>query len=184
MAPFGATVAMVADRLGPIEVVVPAAASMAAAVRQAAATWPVTPCIIEGDAERQAAFRRAHAALAASGTVTLELALAGVPMVVAYRVDPLVKPLKRLLAARSIVLANLVLDANAVPEFIDGDSTPERLAEALAPLLSDSPERAAQLAAFQKIESRMRLDHGTSSARAAEMVIETVRQRRRHAAAG
>ena len=84
--------------------------------------------MVLGEAEKFAAFRRAHAALAASGTVTLELALAGVPMVVAYRVDPMARRLKRFLTVPSIVLANLVLGENAVPEFLDEDGSPEALA--------------------------------------------------------
>jgi lipid-A-disaccharide synthase len=182
MQPFGATVARVVERLGPVEVIVPAVSYLAAEIRERAAAWPIRPRIVEGEEEKRAAFRRAHAALAASGTVTLELALAGVPMIVAYRVDPLVRSLKPFLAARSIVLTNLVLDANVVPEFLDRDSNPERLAEALMPLLAESPERSRQLAAFERIEALMRLDEGTPSGRAAEVVVETVRRRRRDAA--
>jgi len=182
MAPFGEVLALVWDRFGPVEAVLPAVPAFADEIRERAADWPVAPRVVVGERAKLAAFRRAHAALAASGTVTLELALAGVPMVVAYRVDPLMKLVKPLIRVRSIVLANLIIEANVVPEFVDRDSSPERLCEALMPLLEDSPERARQVAAFGRIEDLMAPGGGTPSVRAAETVIETVRKRRLHAA--
>ena len=92
------------------------------------------------------------------------------------------KLIKPLIKVKSIVLANLIVEANVVPEFIDRDSSPERLCEALMPLLEDSPERARQVAAFARIEDLMAPGGGTPSVRAAETVIETVRRRRLHAA--
>lgn len=174
---FGETVAVVAKRAGPIEVVLPAVDDLADEIRARAAEWPLTPEIVVGEDARHAAFRRAHAALAASGTVTLELALAGVPMVVAYRVDVFLRLLKPFLQSKSIVLANLILGSNAIPELLDENATPERLARALTPLLSDSPDRRKQLAALDEIERQMRLPEGTPSGRAAEIVIATMRPR-------
>ncbi len=182
MEPFGETLGLIYERFGRVEAVLPAVAHLAEEISERAAAWPVRPRIVVGDRAKLAAFRRAHAALAASGTVTLELALAHVPMVVAYRVDPLLRLLKRLLTARSIVLANVIIDANVVPEFLDGDAEPERLCEALLPLLEESPERARQLAAFDRVEQLMTLDQDTPSGYAADTVIETVRRRRLRAA--
>jgi lipid-A-disaccharide synthase len=109
--------------------------------------------------------------------VTLELALSGVPMVVAYKVDRLAKLFKRLVLSRihSIVLPNLVLEANAVPEFIDQDATPESLARALVPLLADTPERTAQLDAFKRLDALMSPGEKTPSAMAAGIVLEMMR---------
>ncbi len=177
MAPFGETVARVAERCGPLEVLLPAVPRLIDEIRARAADWPVTPTIVAGEAAKLAAFRRAHAALAASGTVSLELALAAVPTVIAYRTDPLVRPFKFMLKAKSVVLSNLVLDALAVPEFIDGASEPERLAAALVPLLSDTPERAAQLAAFARLERLMDPAGPAPSARAATAILETLKDR-------
>jgi lipid-A-disaccharide synthase len=173
---FGETVARVTERFGPVEVVLPAVTHLAGEIRARAAAWPVKPTIVEGEAAARAAFRRAHAALAASGTVTLELALSGVPMVVAYRVDPLIRPFKWMLRAPSIVLPNLIAGSNAVPEMLDGDARPEKLAAALIPLLTASPERARQLAAFQQVEAAMTLDSGTPSKRAADIVLGAMRR--------
>ena len=177
MAPFGETLQWVLAASGPVEVVLPAVPRLADEIRARVADWPVKPRIVEGEAEKLAAFRRAHAALAASGTVSLELALAAVPTVVAYRTDPIVRPFKAFLKAKSIVLPNLILDELAVPEFIDGDSEPARLAAALVPLLSDSPERAAQLAAFDRLTGLMDPDGPAPSARAAQAVLETLQDR-------
>jgi lipid-A-disaccharide synthase len=169
-------VAETARRVGPLDVVLPAVPRFAAEIRERVAAWPVRPEIVEGEAATYAAFRRSHAALAASGTVTLELALSGVPTVVAYRVDPLVRLLKPFLLSGTIVLPNLILGNNAVPEFLDGDATPERLAGALAPLLADTPPRAAQLAEFARLDRLMTLDEGTPSSRAADVVLAAMRQ--------
>lgn len=173
---FGETVARLVAERGPVEVVLPAVPRLAAAIRAAAASWKIQPTIVEGEAAAYASFRRAHAALAASGTVTVELALSGVPMVVAYRLDIFLRTFKGLLRAHSIVLANLILGENVIPEFLDADATPERLARRLAPLLADSPDRTRQLAAFDQLAAVMQVDGGTPSDHAAEAVVETMRR--------
>jgi lipid-A-disaccharide synthase len=176
---FGETLGLVTELFGSVELVLPAVSHLAEEIRRRAAGWPVQPTIVEGEAATHAAFRRAHVALAASGTVTLELALSGVPMVVAYRVDAFLRALKPFLQADSIVLPNLILGENAIPELLDSDATPDRLAAALLPLLSDTPERAKQLVAFGRLESLMALDHGTPSSRAADIVLASMRNRSR-----
>ena len=146
---FGETVARVVAENGPMEVLLPVVPRFADEIKARTAAWPVKPRIVEGEAEKYAAFRSGHLALAASGTVTLELALSGVPMVVAYRVDPIVKLFKYALKRiNSFVLPNLITGTNDIPEFLDGETTPERMAAALKPLLSDTPERERQLRSF------------------------------------
>lgn len=180
MAPFGEAIGQILANAGPkgVEVVLPAVTHLAPEIRKRAASWPVQPTIVTGEDAKLAAFRRAHAALAASGTVTLELALAGVPMVVAYRLDPIARRLKWTVKVQSIVLANLVLGENVIPEFIDEDSTPEKLAAAALPLLSDSPERRRQVSAFDTLDEKMKTDSGPPSTRAAEIIADVVRKRR------
>jgi lipid-A-disaccharide synthase len=181
--PFGETVALIAAKTGPLDVVLPTVPGVASAIRERTAKWKPRPVIVEGEAAKFAAFRRAHAALAASGTVTLELALAGVPMAVAYRVDAFFKLIKRYVTAqmqgpvKSIVLPNLILAEKAIPEFIDGDGTPERLAGAVIPLLADSPERTRQIDAFRRLDGLMSLGQETPSGLAASVVLETVRRK-------
>jgi lipid-A-disaccharide synthase len=136
------------------------------------AAWPLQAHLVEGQADKFSAFRLAGAALAASGTVTLELALAGTPMVVAYRVDAVAAQLRFLLKVPSVVLANLVLAENVFPELLQEDCTPEKLADALLPLLKEgSPERERQLGGLAKIPEKMLLDGTTPSERAAETVL-------------
>jgi lipid-A-disaccharide synthase len=168
---FGATVAEVVRRHGAVELILPAVPRLAGEIRTRAAAWAVQPTIVEGDVASYAAFRRAHAALAASGTVTLELALAGVPMVVAYRVDPVLRLFKSFLRAHSIVLPNLILGDNTIPEFLDGAVNPATLADALTPLLSDTEQRRAQMTAFDRLDALMALGDGTPSDKAADIVL-------------
>jgi lipid-A-disaccharide synthase len=173
MQPFGETVAQVAAGLPGLRVVLPAVTHLEPEIRQAAASWSVAPEIVTGETAKLAAFRGARAALAASGTVTLELALAGVPMVVAYKVSKLEEQLKHLITVSSIVLPNLILGANAIPELIQDDCTPDRLAAALAPLLGDTPERRTQEAAFAHLDELMATGGEAPSERAADLVLAT-----------
>ena len=184
---FGAAIEQVAARSGPMELVLPTVPHLAAQVREAVAGWKVAPRIVVDHAEKWAAFRRARAALAASGTVTLELALAGIPAVAAYRMSTveafIVLKLVRLLARLpSVILANLVLGENVIPEFLQSDCTPERLAGSLLPLLSDTPQRQRQIAAFGRLDAIMAIGSEAPSAKAAAIVLDVAQQRGRRAA--
>jgi lipid-A-disaccharide synthase len=174
MAPFGETLGALREKAGPFEVIIPAVSSVRPLIEQALSVWPQQPHLVDGERDKFAAFKLAQAALAASGTVTLELGATGTPMVVAYRVDPVAARLRFLLKVHSVVLANLVLGANAFPEFIQEDCTPAKLSAALAPLLKDTPERANQIAALAKIREKMFLPEGTPSGKAAEIVLSTL----------
>lgn len=181
LAIFGAAVARLADGCGPLELVLPTVPHLLGAVRAGVAGWPSKPRIVVEPAEKWAAFRRARAALAASGTVTLELALAGVPTAAAYRVTLLEEMVARLirLGSRipSVILANLVIGENVVPEFLQHDCTPRQLADALVPLLSDTPERARQSAAFARLDQIMAVAEAPSS-KAAAVVLKIARDGR------
>jgi lipid-A-disaccharide synthase len=180
---FGTALAQVAMhatmRAGTMEVVLPTVPHLVSRVREAVAGWAVKPRIVVDPVEKWAAFRSARAALAASGTVTLELALSGVPTVAAYRLHLLEAIIARIIRIQSrlpsVILANLVLGENAVPELIQEDCTPDRLAEALLPLLSDTPERARQVEAFRRLDQIMGIGSAAPSARAAAIVLEVAR---------
>jgi lipid-A-disaccharide synthase len=134
MEPFGKALALVQRRTDrPVEVTIPAVPHLAEEIESRSESWPIKPRLVQGVAAKWEAFRRADAALAASGTVTLELGLSGVPMVVAYRVSKPEEMLKYLIKAPSIVLTNLVLGENVIPELIQWDCTPEKLADAVMP---------------------------------------------------
>lgn len=129
--------------------------------------------IVVGDAAKYGAFRRARAALAASGTVTLELALAGIPMIAAYRVagwEAFIA--RRMIKVPSVILPNLILGEMLVPEFIQEAATVANLKAAIAPLLADRPEALAQRSGFVRLETRMRDDGASPSAHAASVVLD------------
>ena len=174
MAPvFGATVGLIAKRIGALDVVVPTVPRLAERVRAAVERWPVPARLVTDAADKDRAFRRARAALTKSGTSTLELALAGVPMVAAYKVPLLEELIARLLIqVPSVILANLVLGENVIPEFIQRAATPGRLAAALLPLLAETPERQRQSAAFARLDAVMTIGSARPSERAAATVID------------
>jgi lipid-A-disaccharide synthase len=171
LAVFGETVARVAAVHPALDVVLPAVPHLHEEIVAGVADWPIKPRIVSGVDAKYEAFRTARAALAASGTVTLELALAQVPTVVAYKVSKLEEQLKYLITVSSIVLPNLILGRNAVPEFLQADANAEQLSAALLPLLADTPERAAQVRAFAMLDDLMRLPDGTPSEKAAAIVL-------------
>ena len=179
---FGGALARVGSRIGPMELVLPTLPHLAAEARADVAGWAVAPRIVVDPAEKWAAFRCARVALAASGTVTLELALAGVPTVAAYKVTPIEELIARLVGLQktltSVILANLVIGENVVPEFLQRDCTPQRLADALVPLFSDTPERLRQVDAFARLDGIMQLD-AAPSAKAAAIVLDIARHGRR-----
>jgi lipid-A-disaccharide synthase len=178
MQPFGAAIGLLKSRISrPIEPVLPAVAHLAGDIAERARGWPVTPRIVHGETAKYAAFRSAQAALAASGTVTLELALSGVPMVVAYKVSKLEEQLKYLIDVPSIVLANLILGENVIPERVQWDCTPEKLCAALLPLLADTPERRRQVEAFARLDTLMAIGDEAPSERAARILRDTIEQR-------
>lgn len=167
-----------------LEVVLPAVPRLKPMIEEQLADWPHPPQVVTGEAAKLAAFRRAHAALAASGTVSLELAISGVPMVVAYKLDWFFRRLKDIhriipvARVSSMVLPNIIIGENVVPEFLDDDANPRSLADAVGPLLVDGPARRRQVDAFAALDTVMRLEGNESQAgAAARIVLEEVRRR-------
>lgn len=173
MAPvFGQALGQVAGRRGPLDVVVPAVPRLADVVRAAVAAWPVPARVVTDPSKKDAAFRAARAALTKSGTSTLELAVAGIPMVAAYQVSLTEEVVARLLIkVESAILTNLVLGENVVPELLQRACTPESLADALLPLLADTPERRRQVDAFAGLDAIMEIGRAVPSDRAAAEVL-------------
>jgi lipid-A-disaccharide synthase len=179
-ATFGDALEKVAAKAGPLDVVLPTLPHIAQMTTEATATWPVRPRIITEPAEKYAAFRAARAALAKSGTVTLELALAQVPMAAAYRVAAWEGLLFRLLAQiDTVILPNLVIGENVVPELLQGDFTPGLIANALIPLMGDSAARGRQLEGFAKLDAIMEVGGQAPSERAARAVLDVAGRGRR-----
>ena len=173
---FGEVAKRVAVREPDVRFVLPAVPHVRPAIEAALRRWEV-PVRLLGPDDKHRVMRRAAAALAASGTVTLELALAGVPMVVAYRIDPIVASLRWLGTMDSIVLPNLILGRNAFPEFIHRDASADALTAALLPLLRPGAERDAQLAAAEEVAVRMRGDNSVPSEVAASAILDVLAAR-------
>jgi lipid-A-disaccharide synthase len=172
MAPFGETLAQLVGQGVAFEAVLPTMPHLLDAVTAAAATWPVPPRIVVGEEAKRAAFRIAHAALAKSGTVTLELALSGVPMVTAYRggaVEAWIA--RRVVRVSSIILANLVIGENVIPEFHQEECSPDHLAPALRAILENTPQRRRQVEAFARLDGIMATGKPPSEA-AADVIVE------------
>ncbi len=169
---FGAAMAAAAREIGAVEVVLPTVPHLLDEVTQATRGWVTPPRIVVDAAEKWAAFRRARAALAASGTVTLELGLAGIPTVLAYRVSLLEEAIARALITTDMVgLANLILGEKVMPELLQRDATPEKLAAHLVALIGDTPERRRQCVALARLDAAMEVGATTPSARAATIVL-------------
>lgn len=170
MAPFGGAIANLLERGHDLSVIIPVVGNLRPQIEQHVKNWKVKPHFVESIDDKFKAFKASKAALAASGTVTLELAMAGAPMVVAYKVDALSAHLRILLDVHSIVLANLVLGENAFPEYLQEACNPEPIADAVELLLKETPERAAQLDALKRIPAAMAFSGASPSDHAAQIV--------------
>ncbi len=166
------------DRLGAgIVPVLPLAAPVREAVREATKSWPRPPILVEGPEEKHDAFAAAAAALTKSGTSTLELAVAGVPMVVTYRIHAVTALMVRaMIKTRYISILNILPDREIVPELLQNNATPDKLAAALRVILT--PEgAAAQRAAFAVPLGMLRAPGGkTPSEAAAAVVLDLLQQ--------
>jgi lipid-A-disaccharide synthase len=172
---FHATAEILAKRIPGLVTVLPTVPHVAAKVRAATANWPTVLHIVEGEADKYAAFDAADVALAASGTVTAELALARTPMVVGYKVGGLTFFLSKfLMTVTHITLINIILGREAVPEFLQSRCAPQNLAQAVARLFADTEARAAQKAAMAEFAHALGADEEPPSLRAARTLLAFV----------
>ncbi|MGX1741841.1 lipid-A-disaccharide synthase [Bosea sp. NPDC055353] len=154
---FGEAVVKVAAVVPGARFILPAVPRLQSMITEAAARWPVRPEIVTGDAAKLAAFRGARAALAASGTVTLELALSQIPTVAAYRGANWEAFLaRRLVKLPSVILPNLILGRSIVPEFIQEEATADALSGHLLAAIAEGNRRREQLDGFIEVETIMR----------------------------
>lgn len=173
---FGETLARLRAEGVAFEPVLPTTAHLRDAVTAALADWPVQPRLVIEEADKRAAFRIARAALAKSGTVTLELALAGVPMVTAYKGSAFEAWVaRRMVRVPTVILANLVIGESVVPEFLQDDCVPERLLPALREVLGDTGMRRRQVEGFARLDAIMATGAQSPSERAADIVLANLR---------
>lgn len=175
---FGRTLALLGDRMPGLSAVLPAVPRLYSMIRERTADFPVKPEIVVGDEAKWRAFQQADAALAASGTVALELALAGVPMALCYRLDAVSYRLRHLMTGWTAALPNYVAGHPLVPEHFHETVRPELLARRLQRLLTDTPERRAQIDGFATVRERMAIEDDPADA-AAGIVLEAIAERRR-----
>lgn len=177
MSVFGETLRVLQQGIPEVDVILPTMPHLVDEITAAVAGWPLRPRIVVGDEDKRAAFRVARAALAKSGTVTLELALAGVPMVAAYKAGAAEAWIaRRVIRVSSVILANLVIGENVIPEFLQEDCAPDKLAAALRDVLVQSPARQRQLEAFAKLDTIMATGEQSPSVKAAEVVLAMLRR--------
>ncbi len=174
---YGQTVALLAARFPNLVPVVPAAGAVAQAVARAAADWPIKPLVVSEIAGKHDAFAAASAALTKSGTSTLELALAAVPMAVTYRVNALTAMIaRRLIRVPHVAMVNLLAGREVVPELLQENCSPERLAATVAGLITTPALAAAQREAFRAVLATLRPPAGLPSEAAAAAVLESLEQ--------
>ena len=177
--PFGEVLARLADTHPDLRAVVPTVPHVAPMLRDAMQDWPGRPILLDPTeasdaqaAEKPAAFRAADAALAASGTVSLELATSTTPMVIAYDMNWLsFRLMKRMALIDTVTLVNLVSESRAIPEFLGPDCRADRIAPALERLLTDPAARAAQAEAMARTMQRLGQGGEAPGLRAARSVL-------------
>lgn len=171
---FGRALARLKGTHPDLRAVVPTVSTVIDHVRAATAAWPV-PAVIVETPEKPDAFAAANAALATSGTVSVELAAAGVPTVVAYRANWLSALIVgALLKVKYASLVNIVLDRPAQPEFLQHRCTPGRLAHAVARILDDPAARAEQIAGCKEALSQMTPGGAPPSVHAARAILNAI----------
>ncbi|MGB8813374.1 MAG: lipid-A-disaccharide synthase [Paracoccaceae bacterium] len=176
---IGATLAQIKAKHPNAQVLLPTVRGVAGLVRELAANWPVQPQIIEDAAQKRAAFAAADVAIAASGTVSLELAANKLPMVIAYDMNPLTLWLMRRAALiDTVTLVNLVSETRVVPEFIGERCRADLIAPALLDLLQNGPARDAQIAAMLVTMERLGQGGEPPGLRAARSVLAAIKRQK------
>ena len=175
---FRDTAALLAKRIGPFVAILPTLAHLEDTVRASVADWPVPVHVLVDPGDKLPAMAACDVALAASGTVTLELALARTPMLVTYRVSPVTAAVLRLMVSvRHASLVNLIEDAPIIPERLQGAARPDVLAGDLVALLDDPNARERQFAAIDRVMAKLGLGGEAPGLRAARAVLGVLHAR-------
>jgi lipid-A-disaccharide synthase len=172
---FGAMLRAVLPQNPGLRPVIPVSPIVAPLVREAAVTWPGRPILVEDIADKHDAFAAAAengAGLIKSGTSSLEMAVAGVAHIVAYRVNPITAAIaRRLIKVPHASLVNLLCGREVVPECIQENCAPEKLTAALLPLLQNPAFITAQRQGFAETLAKLSAPEGTPSEAAAAAVL-------------
>jgi lipid-A-disaccharide synthase len=175
---FRATLEILARRIPGLVTILPTVPHVAERVKEKAERWPTPLHIVENEADKFAAFDAADVALAASGTVTAELALSRTPMVVFYQVGALTYALANwLMTTRYFTLLNILLDRQAAPEFKQDAARPEVLAAEVEKLFRDPEAHAAQVRAMDEFAAALGEGKEAPSLRAARVLLDFIHGR-------
>lgn len=162
-----------------LHVVIPTVETVAPMVRAAAALLPFPATVLEAAADRYAAMLAADAALAASGTATLELGLAGTPTILAYRVNAVTAAIvRRLIRTPYVGLVNILEQREVMPEFLQQSCRADLIAPALARLLSDAGVRQAQIDGCAAVAAKLGADDPVAPSRRAALAVLAAAARR------
>lgn len=166
---FGQTIGQLHNERPNLHIVLPAAPSVAARVRELVTDWPIPPLVLDAAnlSEKRAAFAAADVALAASGTVSLELAAANTPMVIAYDMNRLSRILiGRMLKVDTVTLVNLVSDTRVVPEFLGKNCVPDKIARGVLAVLNNPQKQQQAMTLTMERLGRSQEPPGLRAARA------------------
>ena len=169
---FGEVLQRLDRQVEGVRPIIPLVPHMAEKVRELTADWPGNPIYVEDDAEKLAAFKEARAALAASGTATMELALAGLPTTVAYKMGLMGDILVRTMPVPSVVLVNLILDAPAMPEFLQDRCHVDDITPCIRAMLDDDEINAHYRAMLASFGEEMRYQGQPPAHRAAALTLD------------
>jgi lipid-A-disaccharide synthase len=176
---FGAALSLLARRFPGLVAVVPTVPAVAETVSSAVSGWAVPTVVVPDPAEKADALAVCTAAMVKSGTSTLELALAGVPMVVAYRVGRITAILARhLITVERVAIVNLLAGRELVPELLQDDCRPDRLAAELGELLADAGRRERMKAEFASIAAALGASGQPPGERAADAILRFMAESR------
>ena len=172
---FGQTLGVLQQTRPNLVAVVPMVSSLSNDIMRASNNWPVPTLLLEDDSEKFDAFAASDVALAASGTVSLELAMARTPSVIAYKVNPITAWFAlRLVRVEYVNLVNILLDRLAIPEYLQNNCTPEQMASAVNILLDDEDAQQAQKQAYEEVLKDLGIEDELPSLRAADVVLQIV----------
>lgn len=159
-----------------LHIVLPTVPHLVERLRGETKDWPVPVTIVDNDKDKYDAFAASRAALACSGTVALELALARLPAVIAYKANPLTFAIvRRVIKVRFASLVNIMHNAMIVPEYLQEHCTPDKLTAVMDLLLTDEAARQRQIKGLGDVAGWLGLGEFIPSQRAAETVLRVVR---------
>ena len=173
---FKKTISLLGKRYANLKIVIPAISATACRIRKEIADWALPVSVVTGERERYCAMAACNYALAASGTISIELAQLGVPSIIAYHTNPITEFIARRLAkVKYVSLCNILVDQEVIPERIQRFCTPDILKKDLCYLIDNPKVASAQVKAVSQIIEQLRPSDGSPSKAAAEVVLEQIK---------